>query len=124
MYVDTDFIMALIKEDDWLTEAAEKVYTERKDELWTSRYAMLELLLISYRENWKCTEVLANAEQLIEVKCDTEEILTAARKVEEKDLTPFDALHLISANKTIVSSDKEYDKHTERLKLEELRDEQ
>lgn len=32
MYADTDFLIGLIKEDDWLTEAAEKVYKENRDE--------------------------------------------------------------------------------------------
>ncbi len=37
MYAETDFLLALIKDNDWLGEAAETVYRTRRDELWTSQ---------------------------------------------------------------------------------------
>lgn len=120
MYADTDFLVALIKDDDWLTEAAEEVYRENKDEIWTSRYGMLELLLISYREDWNCTEVLANIEELIEIRKEVDDLFQAAVKIEKDGMTPMDAIHLVSSeNDKIISSDKDYDKHKERIKLEE-----
>ena len=81
MYADTDFLVALIKDDDWLTESAEKVYRENQGEIWTSRYGALELMLISYREIWYCTEVLANIEELVEIKDNTDELLQATVKI-------------------------------------------
>ncbi|MDS0299421.1 hypothetical protein NDI76_11775 [Halogeometricum sp. S1BR25-6] len=38
MYAETDFLLALIKDEDWLGEAAETVYREHRDELWTSQF--------------------------------------------------------------------------------------
>jgi len=120
MYADTDFIVALIKEDDWLTEAAEKVYEKNSEDIWTSKYSILEIFLVSYREGWNTLEVLANVENLIEVKGDINDLLTASRKVEQKEITPFDAIHLTKSEEDkIISSDQKIDKHTERLKLEE-----
>lgn len=120
MYADTDFLVALIKDDDWLTDAAEEIYRKNKKEIWTSSYGILELLLVSYREGWNCTEVLANIEELIEIKGDIENLFEAAVKIEKNNMTPMDAIHLVSSNQSkIISSDKDYDKHTERIKLEE-----
>ena len=33
MYVETDFILALLKEDDWLSDNAEKIYRENREDL-------------------------------------------------------------------------------------------
>jgi len=38
MYAETDFLLALIKDEDWLGDAAETVYREHRDELWTSQF--------------------------------------------------------------------------------------
>jgi predicted nucleic acid-binding protein len=120
MYADTDFIVALIKEDAWLTEAAETVYRENKEAIWTSKYTMLEIFLVSYREDWNTLEVLANVENLIQIDENIDDMLAAARKVEQKEITPFDAIHLTKADQDkIISSDKQIDQYSERLKLEE-----
>jgi hypothetical protein len=37
VYVETDFILALIKDDDWLRNRAEAVFEEYRADLWTSR---------------------------------------------------------------------------------------
>jgi hypothetical protein len=39
--------LALIKDDDWLGAAAEEVYTEHEGDLWTSRLALVELLVVA-----------------------------------------------------------------------------
>lgn len=120
MYADTDFLIALIKDDDWLKDNAEEIYKEHQDEIWTSRYVMLELLMVSYRENWSCTEVLANIEELIEIRHSIDDLFEAAVTIEKEGMTPMDAIHLISSGKDrIISSDKDYDKHSKRVKLEE-----
>ncbi len=51
MYAETDFLLALIKDEDWLGDAAESVYHEHQDELWTSRFTLVELLMVAYRED-------------------------------------------------------------------------
>jgi hypothetical protein len=68
MYVETDFLLALIKDEDWLGGAAETVYREHEDELWTSQFTLVELLLVAYREDRDTERVVTNAAQLIEVR--------------------------------------------------------
>lgn len=119
MYVETDFILALIKDDDWLSDRAEEIYRENSDELWTSEYTLIELMLIAYREDKNTLRTVAETIELVDVKGGTEKIESAALYVEEEGFTPFDALHLASSQgEKIVSSDKSYDEFAERLALE------
>lgn len=120
MYVETDFVLALIKDDDWLSEKAEKIYRKNKKDLWTSEYTLLELMLVAYREDMNVLRVVSETMDLLEIKGDPSRIESAAVYVEEEGLTPFDAVHLASSNgEKIVSSDKSYDGFAERLPLEE-----
>jgi len=120
MYVETDFVLALIKDDDWLSEKAEKIYRENREDLWTSEYTLLELMLVAYREDMNVLRVVSETMDLLEIKGGSSRIESAAVYVEEERLTPFDAVHLASSNgEKIVSSDKSYDKFAERLPLEE-----
>ena len=50
MYAETDFLLALVKDEDWLGERAEAVYRDHGDDLWTSRLTLVELLLVADRE--------------------------------------------------------------------------
>lgn len=116
-YVETDLLLALIKDDDWLGDAAEAIYEARGDELWTARDTLVELMMAAYREGWIVERVVANA--LLAVAGDTDSVLAAASHVREHGLTPFDALHLVhSAGAPIVSCDASYDGFAERLRLE------
>lgn len=124
MYVETDFLLALIKEDDWLGDAAESVYEDHSEEIWTSRFTLIELLLVAYREGLDSERVVTNAAALIEVRGDVETVVTAATYIEEHGFTPFDALHLVEADgDTIVSSDDAYDGFAPRLSLADGDDE-
>jgi len=110
MYVETDFLLALIKDEDWLGEAAETVYRTNKEELWTSQFTLIELLVVAYRENRDTERVIANAASLVDVRGDVETVLAAATYVEDHGFRPFDALHLVESDgDTIVSSDNAYD---------------
>ena len=119
MYVEADFLLALIKEDDWLADRAESIYCEHEDEIWTSVYAILELMVVAYRENWGVERTVTNATALVEVRGKIAPLLAAARYVVNHDLTPFDAVHLVqSGTSPIVSSDNSYDEFSERVALE------
>lgn len=119
MYVDADFLLALIKDEDWLADRAEQIYQTYGNDLWTSQYALVELLLVSYRENRNAEQVVANATALIDIRGELEPIYRAIEYVAEHDLTPFDAIHLVqSGNEPIVSSDDSYDGFSERVPLE------
>lgn len=61
MYAPTDFILALVKDDDWLGEAAATDHRDHQDELWTSQFTLIELLMIAYREE----QVITNAAALL-----------------------------------------------------------
>jgi hypothetical protein len=122
MYVETDFLLALIKEEDWLGKAAESVYREHADDLWTSQFTLIELLLVAYREERDAERVVANAAALVEVRGDVDTVVAAATYVEDHDFTPFDALHLVESDgATIVSSDTAYESYAplERLSADE-----
>ncbi len=122
MYAETDFLLALVKEDDWLSEPAEDIYREHGDELWTSEYTLVELMMVAYRESWNVLRTVAAAKQLVDVQGETEDVLAAASHVEDHGFTPFDALHLVrSGDDAVVSSDSSYDGYSDRVELESLR---
>ena len=124
MYAETDFLLALIKDDDWLGDAAESVYREHRDELWTSQFTLIELLLVAYREERDTERVVSNAASLVEIRGDVETVITAATYVEDHGFTPFDALHLVESDgDTIVSSDDVYADVTSRIDLKAIGEE-
>ena len=124
MYAETDFLLALIKDEDWLGEAAESVYRAHREVLWTSQFTLIELLMVAYREERDTERVISNAANLVEVRGDVETVVTAATYVEDHGFTPFDALHLVESNgDTIVSSDDAYEGSTSRLDLKSVVDE-
>ncbi|WP_049915366.1 type II toxin-antitoxin system VapC family toxin [Natrialba taiwanensis] len=124
VYAETDFLLALIKDEDWLGDAAESVYRKHRDELWTSQFTLIELLMVAYREERDTERVVSNAANLVEVHGDVETVVTAATYVEDHEFTPFDALHLVESNgDTIVSSDETYEDVTPRFDLKTVDDE-
>ncbi|RDZ63938.1 hypothetical protein C5B90_12575 [Haloferax sp. Atlit-12N] len=124
MYAETDFLLALIKDEDWLGDAAEAVYRDHRDELWTSQFTLIELLMVAYREERDTERVVTNAAALLEVRSDVDTVVTAATYVEDHGFTPFDALHLVESDgDTIVSSDETYESFAPRLDLKTAQDE-
>ena len=121
MYAETDFLLALIKDEDWLGDAAATVHHEHRDELWTSQFTLIELFMVAHRENRNTERVLTNAEQLLEVRGDVDTVVAAATYVEDHGFTPFDALHLVESDgDTIASSDGAYEGFAPRLDLREF----
>ena len=124
MYVETDFLLALIKDEDWLGDAAESVYRDHRDELWTSQFTLIELLMVAYRERRDTERVITNAAALVEVRGDVDTVVAAATYVEDHGFTPFDALHLVESDEdTIVSSDDAYEGFAQRLDLKTVNEE-
>jgi len=121
MYVETDFLLALLKDEDWLGDAAETVYREHRDELWTSQFTLIELLLVAYREERDTAQVVTNAAELVDVHGDVDTVVAAATYVEDHGFTPFDALHLVQSDgDTVVSSDNAYEEFAPQLDLSEV----
>ena len=120
MYVETDFLLALLKDEDWLKESAKQVYERNKDELWTRDYTLIELMLVAYRKDRNVLKTITGASKLIEIKGDEALMKEAATYVTENDFTPLDAVHLASSNgDKILSSEKDYQEFTEVEKLDE-----
>jgi hypothetical protein len=113
-----------VKDEDWLGDAAEVVYDEHRDELWTSQFTLIELLLVAYREDRDTEHVVTNAAALVEVRGDVDTVVAAATYVEDHGFTPFDALHLVESDgDTIVSSDGAYDGFAPRVDLRTMDEE-
>lgn len=124
MYAETDFLLALIKDDDWLGDTAADVFQQHRQDLWTSRFTLVELMLVAYREDRNVKRVVGNAAELVTVRGDVETVLAAATYVEDHGLTPFDALHLVESDgDRIVSSDQSYESFAPQLDLKERAEE-
>lgn len=120
MYVESDFLLALLKDEDWLKESAREVYQEHKNELWNREYTLIELMLVAYREDRNVLKTIAGASQLVEVKGDEALMKEAASYVSEEGITPLDAVHLAASNgDKILSSEEDCKEFSDVEKLDE-----
>ena len=121
IYADTDFFIALVKDDDWLQERAAEIALENEGEIYTSRATLLELLVISDRFEFDRMEALTYALEIATVPEDEDVLFQAADYMEHDGLTAFDAYHVAYADEDpIVSSDKSIDDvTTDRIAIEE-----
>ncbi len=121
IYADTDFFIALVKDDDWLQERAAEIALENEGEIYTSRATLLELLVISDRFEFDRMAALTSALEIATVPEDEDVLFQAADYMDEDGLTAFDAYHVAYAEEDpIVSSDKSIDDVTDdRIAIEE-----
>lgn len=49
IYADTDFFLALLKENDWLQTSAKKLLAKHKGSIWTSPVTLIELMLLAVK---------------------------------------------------------------------------
>ncbi len=125
-YVETDFLLALAKDADWLKHRAEETLEER--DVVTSTYSYLEILLIGERHEFDYIKLFSNMLEVVPVETEEErQIVLKAVKYFEDRMTAFDAFHAATAetrSHSILSSDKAYeDVNVERLQLEPDTDE-
>ena len=125
-YVETDYLLALAKDADWLKDRAEEALNEH--DVVTSTYSYLEVLLISERHELDYIKLFSNMLEVVPVETDTErQIVLKAVKYFEEGMTAFDSFHAATAETRghpILSSDKAYeDVDPERLPLEPIEDE-
>lgn len=110
VFVETDFLLALAKDDDWLQQRAESVLESQQ--VVTSPLAYLELLLVLERHQFDYARLFANLLHLVPVGDDEErQIVLKAVTYFEEGLTPFDAFHAATAKTRglpIQSSDGAY----------------
>lgn len=121
LYADTDFFIALVKDDDWLQDRAATIALENEGEIYTSRATLLELLMISERFEFDRMEALTYALEIAEIPEDEDVLFQAADYMEQDGLTAFDAYHLAYADEDpVISSDKSFDDVTDdRIAIEE-----
>lgn len=121
IYADTDFFIALVKDDDWLQDRAVEIALENEGRIYTSRATLLELLVISDRFEFDRMEALTYALEIATVPEDEDVLFQAADYMEQDGLTAFDAYHLAYAGEdSIISSDNAFDDVTDdRLAIEE-----
>jgi predicted nucleic acid-binding protein len=118
VYVETDFLTALVKDEDWLRESALRALDERED-LHTSILAYAEVLVLFYDREQADYEIdapraIANLLELVPITPPEHEdaVLAAAAFIEEYQLTPFDALHagvVATSGEDVLSSEQDYD---------------
>lgn len=117
MYVETDFLIALVKPDDWLNDRAEAALGG-DEEIYTSLLAYVELLVEAYEPDvgidYDVPRVVANLLEVVPIEPvhDEDVALAAATYLDEHEVTPFDAFHAgITATNgdRICSSDRIFD---------------
>ena len=121
MFADTDFLLALIKDSDWLKKNAIKILKEHKGKIKTSLSVMIEIALLCKRLKINILQVFTNIFEIIEVNEETySTCIQAAVYIEKYNLNVFDAFHAAHCgNDKIISSDSAYDSiGLERIKLE------
>ena len=110
-YVETDFLLALVKDSDWLKGRAEDALEER--EVVTSPYAYLEVLLIRERHEFDYIKLFSNMLDLVPVESEEEhQIVLKGVNYFEEGMTAFDAFHAATAETRghrILGSDKSYE---------------
>mgnify|MGYP002763132328 FL=1 len=126
VYVETDFLLALAKDTDWLKDRVETFLAE--EDVVTSPYAYLEVLLVRERNEFDYITLVANLLELVPVGSDEErQIVLKAVNYFENGMTAFDAFHAATAETRglpIRGSDSAYDAvDAERLPLEPDSDE-
>lgn len=118
MYVETDFLTALVKDDDWLQDAAIRAIEER-DDIHTSILAYAEILVLFYDREAAAYDIdapraITNLLELVPIQPKEHEdaVLAAAAFIDEDDLTPFDALHagiVTTGENRVLSTEQDYE---------------
>lgn len=111
IYVDTDFLLALAKDEDWLQTKA-RGYRERfEGDFTTSLTTFVELFLVARRYDLDRTRVLIDAFEIVDTDAPEDLVFQADQLVEE-GFTIFDAFHASYAlleGHDVLSSDQAFD---------------
>ncbi|WP_435174595.1 PIN domain-containing protein [Halorussus sp. AFM4] len=111
VYVETDFLLALAKDTDWLQGSAEDALVEYDVE--TSPFSYLELLLARERYEFDYVPLVANLLELVPVRNEEEkQVVLKAVNYYDEGMTRFDAFHAAIAETRgmdVLSSEKDYE---------------
>ena len=121
VYVETDFLLALAKDADWLQSSAEDALVEYDVE--TSPFSYLELLLARERYEFDYVPLVANLLELVPVRNEEEkQVVLKAVNYYDEGMTSFDAIHAATAEMRgmdVLSSEKDYEEiEVKRVPLE------
>lgn len=111
-YADADFLLALIKPDNWLKETAQRVLQAQRRGIWTSAVTLAEVLMVGKRAGLNPERMTSDIINIVEVDEVTKKVvLRAAIFMARHGLSAFDAFHAAYAmDDTIISSDHIFDK--------------
>ncbi len=119
VYADTDFFVALIKEDDWLQENALELYEERKGSIQTSLPTFIEFCFLSQDYDWELEKVVTNVLEIAKTDFD-EKVVYQALEYMDQGLNVLDSFQLAKSDGEVISSDRKFDETgVDRIKLEE-----
>ena len=111
VYVETDFLLALVKDSDWLQGSAEEAFDEYEVE--TSLFSYLELLLARERYEFDYVPLVANLLELVPVQDEEEkQVVLKAVNYYDEGITSFDAFHAATTETrgmNVLSSEKDYE---------------
>ncbi|GAB3021387.1 type II toxin-antitoxin system VapC family toxin [Natronobiforma cellulositropha] len=108
MYADTDFWVALLKDDDWLAERATSLLEEHRGNLEVSVATFIELFLIEERYDFDREQATLAIFELADSSVETEVVFQASAYIED-GLNTFDAFHAALAGDAILSSDQAFE---------------
>ena len=118
MYVDLDFWLALLKDDDWLADRAERLLDEYRNELEVSLATFIELFLVEEKYAFDREQAVTAILELADYDGD-EDVLYRASSYVDDGLDTFDAFHVALSDGRIISSDKKFDDvQVDRIELE------
>ena len=119
MYADLDFWLALLKNDDWLNDRAERLLEEYEGELEVSLATFIELFLVEERFAFDRERAVTAILELVTYSGDPDVVYQASEHIDE-GLNAFDAFHAALSGGSIVSSDGAHDDlgGVERVRLE------
>jgi len=119
MYADLDFWLALLKNDDWLNDRAERLLEQHEGELEVSLATFIELFLVEERFAFDRQRAVTAIFELATYSGDPDVVYQASEHIDE-GLNTFDAFHAALSGGRIISSDGAYDDlgGVERVRLE------
>lgn len=113
-YIDSDFVLALMKDSDWLKEKAKLLYEKYKEELIVTPFTVVEIMIICKREDIPLRETLFQISRIAKLESVDWNIFFMACEYMEKGASIFDSLLMAfcgnDLNNKIISSDKIYEK--------------
>lgn len=108
MYADTDFWLALLKDDDWLSDRATALLEEHRGDLTVSLATCIELFLIEERFAFDRDKAITAILELADYPGD-EDVIFQASAYRDDGLNTFDAFHAALAGDALISSDRAFD---------------